>query len=82
MPKVKYISAPDLGAFIIGNAITKGIKDADIRNLFGVSSTTYSHWKKDLLDNLSFKQLIALCKLCGITKREFISFVPLPEAKD
>lgn len=79
MPKVKYISAPDLGAFIIGTAFTKGIKDTDITNLFGVSSTTYSRWKKDLLDNLSFKQLIALCKLCGITKSDLIRFVPLPE---
>lgn len=82
MPKVKYISAPDLGSYIIGTARTKGIKDKGIRDMFGVSSTTYSRWKKDLLDNLSFKQLIALCKLCGITKREFISFVSLPEKKD
>ena len=82
MPKVKYISAPDLGAFIIGTAVTRKVSETEICEKLGVSRTTYARWKKDLASNLSFSQLITLCRMLNITKRDIITFVPLPEGNN
>ena len=82
MPKVKYISAPDLGAIIVGTAVTRKVSATEICEKLGVSRTTYARWKKDLESNVSFSQLITLCRTLGITKRDIIAFVSLPEGNN
>ena len=75
MPRVKPL--PDLGSLIIGAAIVQGRKDAELAAIVGMSRQSFNSKKAHLLDELTFQQIIKLCRELDITKDQLMSLVYL-----
>lgn len=75
MPRVKAL--PDLGSLIIGAAVAQSRKDADLAAILGMSRQSFNSKKTHLLDELTFNQIIKLCRELGITREQLMSLVYL-----
>lgn len=79
MPKVKWIGRPKLDDMILGRAAKEEIPECKLAEMAGEHKATFSrHKKAGLLDNLSYNQVLALCKGLDISLDEFAATVPLP----
>ena len=75
MPRVKLL--PDLGALIIGAASVQGFKDADLAEMLGMSRQSFNGKKSRLLDELSFNDVIKLCRELGISREQVTNLIYL-----
>ena len=78
MPRVKWIGQPKLDDLILGRAAKVGVRDYALAEMAGEHKSTFCDHKKDLLDRLSYNQVLALCKGLNISLDEFAATVPLP----
>lgn len=81
MPRVK-LAVPDLEAMLLGRAVQQKRTDTEMAAVIGVTRPCYSRYKKNLLDHLSYRQTIAVCKYLGVSLEEFASTVRLPHSAE
>ena len=77
MPKIKYLGTPDLGAVILGTAVQKQIPLEEIALTLECSVKTACNVKKDLLNRLSFNDVMKLCKLVDLPLETVAATLPL-----
>lgn len=81
MPRVRPLVPNTLTALIFGAAAIQGKNDADLAEVVGVTRSTFNLKKSDLLNKLSYEQVMKLCRFLNISKEQVYSALVLRSEK-